>query len=209
MNVVQTQASIVVPANSHNPTIATKEWLARKKILTEPSVDYAHTPMMSLVETGTFVLYVDPQRLRVDVKVLNHDSLRRLPNVIKKYVETLPEVPYSAIGFNSRWHAHDVHSADILKLRFTGNSELFTKAFGSQHNVGGIVLWQYDAFRVQLTAHPAVANPVIDFNYHSDVEQADNLYERLARFVEINEHAHTTANNLLGGETTGHESASK
>ena len=75
MKVVQTQASIVLLANSHNPTIVTNEWLTRKEVLTESPEDFTHTPLFSSVETTSFVLYVDPQRLRLDVKTFNHDSL--------------------------------------------------------------------------------------------------------------------------------------
>ncbi len=102
---------------------------------------------------------------------------------------------------------HDVPLQEILQADFTGNSELFEKVFGGQHIVGGIVLWEYDAFRVQLTANPAQANPVIDFNYHSEIDVVDGLFERLSKFVEVTEHARSTVNNLLGGEITGHESS--
>ena len=209
MKVVQTQASIVLLANSHNPTIVTNEWLTRKKILTESAVDFTHTPMFSTVETPTFLLYVDPQRLRLDVKTFNHDSLYKLPNIIEKYVEALPEVPYSAVGFNSRWQVPDTPLREILKADFTGDSELFEKVFGGQHNVGGIVLWQYGSFRVQLTANPAQANPAIDFNYHSEVEMVTGLYERLSKFVDVTAHANAIVNDLLGGKTLEYEASQR
>ena len=208
MKVVQAQASIVVLADSHNPTIVTKEWLARKEILAETPVDFTHTPYFSSVETTNFILYVDPQRLRVDAKNINQVSLSGLPEIIKKYVEKLSEVPYSAVVYNSRWQVHDMPHPDKLKAIFSGNAEQFTKVFGKQHNVGGIVLWEYDAFRVQLTANPAQANPGIDLNYHSNVEVVDDLYKRLSKFVDVTEHANRIVNDLLGGETLGHESSS-
>ena len=198
MNVVQTQATIVLLANSHNPTIVTNEWLTRKEILTESPVDFTHTPMFSTVETTSFVLYVDPQRLRVDVKIINQVSLSELPEVVKRYVDTLPEVPYSAIGFNSRWQVDDLPLHDILKGNFTGKSELFTRVFGEQHSIGGIVMWEYDAFRVQLTAKPAQANPVIDFNYHSVTKEVGDLYDRLSKFADVTDHSNKIVNALLG-----------
>ena len=209
MKVVQTQATVVVFADSHNPTIVTKEWLARKEVITEPPMDFTHTPYFSSVETKSFMLYVDPQRLRVDVKIINQVSLSGLPEIIKKYVEKLAEVPYSAVGFNSRWQAHDTPQSDLLKTIFTSNSEQFTRVFGEQHSVGGIVLWKYGDFQVRLTASPAQANPEIDFNYHSDIEVVDDLYKRLSNFFDVTEHANTIVNDLLEGNNPRHESSSR
>lgn len=209
MNVVQTQASIVLLADSHNPTIVTKEWLAQKQVLAEIPVDFTHTPYFSSVETPSFMLYVDPQRLRVDVKSVNQESLSELPRVIEKYVEKLPEVPYSAVGFNSRWQVHDMPAPGMLISVFTGNPKLFTNVFGEQHNVGGIVLWQYDTFQVRMTANPAKANPSIDFNYHLDIKVVDDVNKSLSRFDFCMTHANKTANDLLGGDNFGNESASE
>ena len=172
-------------------------------------MDFTHTPYFSSVETANFIFYVDPQRLRVDVKSINQESLSELPKVVEKYVEKLPEVPYSAVGFNSRWQAHDMPHTSMLKAIFTGYPKLFTNVFGEQHNIGGIVLWQYEAFQVRLTANPAEANPGIDFNYHSDIEDVDDLYEKLDRFVRCTSYAEKIVNDLLGGENLGHESSSE
>ena len=152
------------------------------------------------------MLFVDPNRLHVDVKIFNQESLSRLPKVIERYGEKLPEVPYSAVGFNSRWEVHEVPGADMLKAMFTGKSQLFTNVFGPQHNVGGVVSWTFGEFQVRLTANPAEANLGIDFNYHSDIKTVDDLYGRLTRFADVTTHSHSTVNRLLGGDNAGHKS---
>lgn len=207
MKVVPTQANIVLLAKNYNPAVITKEWLAQNEVLKEPPIDFLHTPFLSTVQTKNFTLQVDPQRLNAHVTSFNHDTLLDLSGVVAKCVQSLPDVLFSAVGFNSKWQAQDMSLSARLKQIYSSTSPLFTNIFGKQHDVGGIVVWEYDVFRVQMTANPTGANAGIDFNFHLDIKSVDVLFEKLPQFVLVTEQANQIVTNLLGGDNLGHESS--
>ena len=199
MKVVQLQASIVFLARDQDPSIVTKDWLIKNEILAEEPLEFVHTSKYSSVDTRELSLTVDPQRVIAQLKIISPDSLSELPLMMKKYVEKLPTVQFRAIGFNSKWQVRDVILAEILKPIFGGNSDLFTNVIGEQHLVGGILLWKHDAFQVRLTAEPKSPKAGIDFNFHSDVVELNDLYERLNEFYKVMTYTDHIANGLLGG----------
>ena len=208
MNVVPTRANIILLTNDHNPAVVTKEWLVQEKILTERPLDFFHTPFLSTVQTENVTLQVDPQQLNAQVTTVNQDTLSLLSEVVAKFVQSLPKVRYTAVGFNSKWQVKDMSLAKRLKQIFASTSPLFANIFGERHNVGGIVVWEYDGFRVQMTANPTGANAGIEFNYHLDINSVDDLYEKLSQFSCVTKHANKIVNDLLGGDNRGHESSS-
>jgi hypothetical protein len=199
MKVVQIQANIVLLAPIQDPTIVTKDWLIKNEILAEEPLDFVHTSKFSSVDTREWSLTVEPQRVIAQLKIISQDSLSELSLMMKKYVEKLPTVQFRAIGINSKWQVRDVILAEILKPIFGGNSDLFTNVIGEQPLVGGILLWKHEAFRVRLTAEPQSPKAGIDFNFHADVSQVDDLYERLDDCSLVMSYADKTANDLLGG----------
>ena len=201
MKVVPIQSNIVILASNHNPGIVSKEWLNQKEIFTETPTNFVHTPEFSLVETDNYSLHIDPQRLNIGLKRPNKDRLTRLPIIAGKYINVLPETPYRAVGLNSNWIAQLEHP-DVLKGIFIKNPNQLDAIFHEGHyNIGGIVLYEYNPFRLQLTVKPDKDNNVrLDFNYHSDVSRVDVLSKTVSRFDEIIEHARNIAIQLLGGE---------
>ena len=201
MKVVPIQANIVILASSHNPGIASKEWLNQKGIFTETPTNFVHTPEFSLVETDNYSLHIDPQQLNIGLKRPNEDRLTRLSVIAGKYINALPETPYSAVGLNSNWIAQ-LESPDVLKGIFiTKPAHLDAIFHEGNYNIGGIVLYEYNPFRLQLAIKPDKDNNVsLQFNYHSDVSGVNVLSERISRFDKIIEHARDIAIKLLGGE---------
>ena len=201
MEVVQTQANIVILASNHDPRIVTKDWLNQKGILTEESINHIHTPGFSLVETGNYSLQIDQQRLNIGLKHFNENLLMRLPAIAGKYIEVLPKTPYRAVGLNSNW-VIQLKRPDVLKEIFVAKPKQLEAIFNEgNYNIGGIVIYEYNPFRLQLTVRPEQENNVIlDFNYHSDVSGVNALSERVACFVKVTEHARNIAVKLLGGE---------
>ena len=201
MKVVPIQANIVILASNHNPGIVSKEWLNQKEIFTETPTNFVHTPEFSLVETDNYSLQIDTQRLNIGLKSADEDRLTRLPIMANQYIKALPETPYSAVGLNSNWIAQ-LESPDVLKDIFiTKPAHLDAIFHEGNYNIGGIVLYEYSPFGLQLTIKPDKDNNVsLHFNYHSDVSGFDELSERISRFDKIIEHARNIAIELLGGE---------
>ena len=76
----------------------------------------------------------------------------------------LPETPYGAVGLNSNWLAQLEHR-DALKEIFVAKPKQLDAIFHEGiYNVGGIVIYEYNPFRLQLTVRP---------------EQGNNVYLRL------------------------------
>ena len=201
MKLLPIQANIVVLASNHNPGIVSKEWLSQKKIFTDMPNNFIHTPDFSLVETENFSLHIDPQRLNISIKSPNEDMIARLPFIAAKYVEALPETPYRAVGLNSNWLIQQ-ESPDLLKGIFlTHPSQLDIIFPDKPYNIGGIVSYEYNPFNLQLTIKPDKDDNIrFDFNYHSNVSDANELGGRISRFADTIEHARSVVSNLLGGE---------
>ena len=199
MKVAQIQASIVVLAHNQNPDIVTKDWLAQNKILTEAPLQFVHTLGFSSIETQSYSLLVDPQRVMARLKTINQDSLYGLRSMVKTFVEKMPQGQYRAIGINSKWQVHDEILADLLKTIFTGKPDLFESVIKEQFLVGGILCWRHGDFEVRLTGEPKAPNASLDFNFHSDVVRIDDLYERIDEFSAVMTYTNTIANGLLGG----------
>lgn len=203
MKVTQYQANVILVAYNHNPSIVTKDWLLRNEIITETLVDFTHSPLFSSVKSESYSLFVDQQRLQLELNIINENTLSQLPYMINKYVKILSEIPYQAIGFNSNWRISDIDTPNILRTIFCGKGDLLSSVFGKNHKIGGIVWFDYDMFQAQFTASHILDNDMLEntidvnFNYQSQLKGVDDLYNSLARFELITEHASDIAHNLL------------
>lgn len=201
MNVVLTQANIVILASNHDPGIVSRDWINQKKIFTEEPINYIHTPGFSLVETENYSLQIDQKRLNIGVKNLNENMISRLPEIASKYVEALPETPYRAVGLNSNWIAQLEHPDKLKGIFITDKNHLNAIFHEGTYNVGGIVIYKYDPFNLHLTVRPEQGNNVsLDFNYHSEISDFKELSKIISNFVEVRNHALNIVSKLLGGE---------
>ena len=114
MQVVLTQANIVILASNHDPGIVSKEWLNQKGILTEVPVNYINTPGFFASRNRKHALHIDPQRLNINLKNFNQNLLMHVPVIASRYIAALPETPYRAVGLNSNWLVQ-AERPDILK----------------------------------------------------------------------------------------------
>jgi len=189
MKLTLTGANIVVLADSHNPSIASKDWLLSNGIFVEEPEKFMHSPVLALYESARFILTVDPQRLQVTLKQPKVEALKELPEIVKRYVERLPQTPYRAVGLNYAWHAakeegeSPVHH---LKSLFVGDARrLGLVTDGKEWTIGGILRWRADAFVVRLMVEPT-AEPSegisLDFNFHREVRGANEALEGIGMF---------------------------
>ena len=194
------QGNIVLVAPNHKPDIVSKEWLSQNDILKEAPINFVHHQNFSLVDTTNYSINVVQQRVTITTRNSNPDILRRLQTIAKRYVKALPNVSYNAMGLNSVWRILPT-DPDLLKSTFVTNKEQFNKVFHDEANydIGGIVRYKYDPFRVQLTITPQENNQInADCNYHSDITNSDQLSESISRFAEAIQHARKIIIKLLG-----------
>ena len=199
------QGNIVIVAPDHKPNVVSKEWLHEKDILKEAAINFVHHQNFSLVETTNFSINVVQQLLTITAKNPNQEMLGRLSTITKRYVKALPDVSYNAIGLNSNWSIRSSNPG-FLKSKFVVDKEQFDKTFHGEanYNIGGILYYEHNPFRVQLTIVPqqnTLENDQINagFNYHLDLTNPSLLSEAIPRFTEMIGHARNIIKNLLGG----------
>ena len=193
------QANITIVAPDHRPDIVSKEWLNQQNILNEVPINFVHHQNFSLIETTNFSINVLQQQLIIAARNLDDEILRRLQGITRRYVHALPHVSYNAIGLNAAWSIPQM-DPNFLKGRFVGDKTLFCEIFRSEanYNIGGIVYYGYDPFRVQLTITPQNERIHAGFNYHFDLTAPNQLINASDRFVETIGHARNIARKLLG-----------
>lgn len=186
-------ANIVILAKNHNPSIISKEWLSQKKIIGDDFVNFTHTPAFSIVETEFFSLVVDPDRLQLAIKSDIQNKVDTLEQSILTYVQALPEVPYSAIGFNFIYNL--VARKDVIKEIFHPSDEKFKELFSENYQLGGIIKFNSDGFLVTISLQPNISNNVnneikADFNFHyllRDFSEISDVIGKHKQMKEISE----------------------
>lgn len=181
-------ANIVILAKNHNPTIISKEWLSQKKIITDNVINFTHTPAFSIVETEFYSLVVDSDRLQLSVKSDIQNKIDALEQSILTYVQVLPEIPYSSIGFNFLYKI-EVRE-DIIKEMFNPH-EKFKELFSENYQLGGIIKFNKDGFLVTINLQPNINNEYheirADVNFHYSLENSSETSNVIEKHYQMKE----------------------
>lgn len=173
--------NVVILARSHNPTIVSKEWVIKKEVLEEPIINFIHTPPFSMVENNDLRIHVDSDKMQIIVKRVEPDIIDKLPLVIKNYVNSLPETPYTAIGFNFSYR--EITEKNLGSI-FSPDVEKFRKAFSEDYRVGGIIRFNFEDFIVTVNLPPD-GKVLANFNFHSDIKEGSSgIMEKLKSYHE-------------------------
>nr|CBH38216.1 hypothetical protein BSM_16930 [uncultured archaeon] len=173
--------NVVILAKSHNPTIISKEWVIKKDVLEGPIINFIHTPPFSMVENNDLRIHVDSGRMQIIVKRVEPDIIDKLPIVIKNYVNSLPETPYTAIGFNFSYR--EITEKNLGRI-FSPDVEKFRKAFSEDYRVGGIIQFNFDEFIVTVNLRPE-EKVIADFNFHSNIKDGSGeIIEKIKSYHE-------------------------
>ena len=174
------RTNIIVLAKNHNPTIVSKEWLFAKQVITEEVKQFASTPVFSMVETAELVLTVDQNRLMIAPKVISDGLISRLPEVVKRYVDQLPETPYNAVGFNFHYDLPHFEWDNLFTPK-----ERFMALFPAETpNLGAIAKYHVDDFTVTLTISPDAGNQTVDFNFNRSSSESQVITEALEHYAD-------------------------
>lgn len=196
MNFSLSGANIVILAENHNPTIVSKEWLVKNDILKEDVLNFAHIPVASMVETNNYNLVVDQENLQLAIKNINRENLDYLPKIITKYVDSLPETPYKAIGFNFIYEIQE--NDENLKDTFMINDAKLLDIFPENYLFGGIIKFPLEDFKVTLTIQSSESGNLIgNFNFHYPSGDINKIKEKLTEFIKILEKSEEILKRLL------------
>lgn len=173
--------NVVILAKSHNPTIVSKEWVIKKEVLEGPIINFIHTPPFSMVENNDFRIHVDSDKMQIIVKRVAPDNIDKLPMIIKNYVNSLSETPYTAIGFNFSYREITEKNWGSI---FSPDVEIFRKAFSEDYRVGGIIQFNFAEFIVTVNFRPEEKG-IANFNFHSDIKGGcSEIIEKLNFYPE-------------------------
>jgi len=203
MKLILTDANIVVLASNYNPSIVSKDWILEKGIITENPTNFAHTPGFSHFESENYILTVSENRLLARVRKINDLNVADLPDIVHKYVGSLPETPYTAIGFNYKWIIHpekqEKNIAGLFKDVFLNQKHKikFTHAIGNaNYTLGGIVYSMYEEFRFKANIE-FNEEGLFSFNYHLSLDLTKPRHEQLYNAILKHGKTYEHANNMV------------
>ena len=193
-------ATIVILARKHNPTIASKEWLAEKEVLQGPFSQFLHHDALSMAEGKHITLTLDENRLSLSLRNPTKETIHLVTEAALHYVNALPETPYSAVGLNF------TYSVSLSRLALSsalgGASELLTTLFGDDYEIETSSKFNFDEFEVK-AGFPAA--PSRDgsgnaaFNFHSDIAGAQEAIGRIEKHQAALERAGSIVEGLAPG----------
>ncbi len=205
MRINWTGANIVLPAQNHNPSILSPDWIQQHHIIEETREDFVHTPVFSLYRSITFQLMVDPERLRLSLRVLSPVNLQALQGAISTCVQSLPHVPYRAVGLNFAWIATADEPGEGFRLMerlFLSKAEQVRSAFPEGELRLGAHLYNVtQEYRLRVLVQPKLetdGNLGLDFNYHFDTSSSDAALKAASRLSDCFSNARSSSERLLG-----------
>ena len=203
MQLKWTRANVSLIAESHNPSILSPDWIEHH-ILGESRENFIHTPIFSHYQSRSFSLVVEQNRFQLSLRVLSEAALPELQGAASKYIGTLPQVPYRAVGLNFSWTAaaeRPEEGFNLMAQLFSSGIERIRKVFsGGTVKIGTILYHEAAGYRLQLQVVPQVGtegNLVLNFNYHFDVHSHDEAREAVSRLVDCFSSADQASRRLL------------
>ena len=106
MDIELVQFSIVLVANDHNPSLINPDFLEREGIIDEKwgwerAGDPITTPPFATVPyEGGVTVTVEPSKLQVVDRGSKVPTQSHVGDIVNRYVQVLPHVPYRAVGIN-------------------------------------------------------------------------------------------------------------
>ena len=178
-------ANIVVLAQTHNPTIPSRDWLCSKGVFAPEDFQgafekqFVHTPAFASCDTPHFRFFVDESRMQIGAKQANEEGcLALLIQKVERYVTHLPETRYTAVGFNL---THTVEFAGGPERTAFSQGRIGKDALGAamqinetSFEVGLIFVWSDNQARVRVVIEPKKGDGVLyvaQTNVHQVVAQ--------------------------------------
>lgn len=181
-------SSCVLVADQHNPSILNPDWLVKTEIidpewkLADPSIT---TPLLArCFYVNKVQLVLEPNKLTVSSLPEDNNGLSgELPRIVRKYVESLPHIPYKQLGNNFRF------STDMQDVLSKLKTKLIKEGNWNTDDISKIkTTFQYfcNGYRVNLTVESSDAGEesrnskeastlILDFNYHRELDDLSSL----------------------------------
>ena len=127
--------SVVIVAQTHNPSIITPDFLKNNGIATQdldPTAPVIITPVAAQIQYDDIAWTVTPERCDIHERVgAKFQKSYRVHQCAQKYIEVLQHIPYTALGLN--WLIHIPLGTDAnewTKSKFLEDSEVQKEIVG-------------------------------------------------------------------------------
>ena len=167
--------SVVIAAQSHNPSIVNPDFLRNNKIVTEdlkPEGPILITPVVAQIKYRDIAWGITPEQCTIHEEVdAGFKESYHVYQCAQKYIEVLKYIPYQALGLN--WQilfTLDTDSNEWIKSKFLKDGEL-------QNEIAGVEITlklQPDSFSIcSLTTKISDHNSVIvNCNFHFQLKNS-------------------------------------
>jgi hypothetical protein len=198
---MQEGSAAVVVARRFNVTAARHHWLVKQGIIGENDLleGALFTDTVVQAPTSRFQLLLLPDQLQFVPMVSPDEEQPIILEKLGKIVDTLPHVPYKALGLNFNWlfRPPDGDTARVTReMFFVQDRPLFRVFSGQDAQFGGYLSKDHGEFRLKLNVAPTTSQqeageePCVRFafNFHRDVEgdgAANDILRCLARWDEL------------------------
>lgn len=210
-------SSVVVVAQSFNPSVTNQLWLVRNDVV--PEGDFLpgciFTDLLVQVRTKQFSLLFTPEQFQFVPAPSEENPHALIQETIGRIVEMLPHTPYRALGLNFTWHltpeGGDV-TALSRRLFYIAGRPLFRDFDAPDASFGAYLSRDLLGFRLKLdikpmTVPPSTSGPAqrlqLLYNFHADLsevgEPVARLQQHLRRWEEAAEVARGSAASLSEG----------
>ncbi len=197
----QEGSAAVVVARRFNVTAARQHWLVKQGIIGENDLleGALFSDTVVQVPTSQFLLLLLPDQLQFVPTVPADQEQSVILEKLGKIVQTLPHVPYKALGLNFTWLLRPADRDTVTltrKMFFVPDRPLFRIFSEQESRFGAYLSKNHGDFRLKLDVIPTTLPQDegqehclrFAFNFHRDVEEdgaAEDIVRCLARWDEL------------------------
>jgi hypothetical protein len=189
----------VIVANQFNPSILKQGWLMKVGVLGPDDLlekGSLFSDQVVQVRSQYFHMLVLPGQMQFVPAVVPEQEQDLLVDKVGTIVRELPHTPYTAIGLNFNWHLSPA-DGDMGRLTrdlfATPDRPLYERFGGDNARFGAYLSKDFGSFRLKLDVKPVHFTEgekshhrlQFSFNFHSDVDGAEQIVERLGHWNEV------------------------
>lgn len=207
-------ASIVIVAQTFNPSIFTETWLNKNDLISADKLVGARifSPEVAQFGTSQMQILVIPQKLQITFPILQGLEDFGAPIEFSKgIIKLLPHTPFKAVGLNFNYFYEQKSENEFnvynRKLLGDGDYKLLKEFSSADAKFGRYFSKDYMGFRLRLDIKPVKVEPdkkemlEFAFNFHHDLSEEDssksdevliglisnwnNLFEYSAKLLEL------------------------
>lgn len=206
MQVSNLQHSIVLSASGHNPTLINPDFLRINEIVPEEWAiggPVITTPAFSQVQYNNGVVIIVEQN-KFQITMSGHTpSALPLSKISQRYIQTLPHIPYDAVGINFTYTYPMDDSNEYIKDRFLREGEWNSES-SSLYAAGINLVFHLEGVKLTFSINSGIraqngASPegeranqkemavISNANFHRDCDQHHKNESALANLERIEE----------------------